>query len=237
MNSFFIPASVCPEDFTFIVDGTKYYCHKFVLINLSMVVSQNILADPTFSVMEIPNIKDPNHHFQLIIDYFHGKQLKITEQNYPLIAYITTYLQIMSLFPEISNSPMTLSKETAIQNLKSCAELGNSSPDFAKIIASSWAEFSKNEDIYSLPVFAFAQIFNSDEFSVDNESELFNFILELIKRNSNEYAALFEYCYANKLQQEDINKLLEMDQIDNVNPEIINLLLDKIDPLPEDVQN
>ena len=204
MSNFFDPTSVCPEDFTFIVDKQKYYCHKMVLMYLSNTLSQQISADPTFSLMEIQGIKDPNHYFQILIDYFHGKQLKLTDQNYPLIASMIQYLQISSLFQEISNYIYILTKENAIQISKNYSENGLLNPECAKLIALSWNEFIKKEEIYSLPVLSFDQIFKCDEFSVDDESELFNFIIELIKRNSNEYASLFQYCYGDKLGPQDI---------------------------------
>ena len=235
LSPLFNPVYVCPEDFAIIVDNETYYCHKIVVFTLSNVICNEAMKNPKLSSFTIPkeSISDPNRYFKLINEYFHGKEIKLTYQNVPFIWSISQYLQLQQLSELAKMSVPPLTKENALDIMKQFSQNKIPFEDCEKLIAENWEYYMTKPEIFDLPVYAFQRIIDSEYFSYSNESELFNFIKKLSSK-SHEYTSLFGLCYPEKLQQDNIQDIITLSEYDSIEPDVIRLLIDIIDPSEDD---
>ena len=228
----FSPSYSIPEDFTFIVDKKKYYCHKFVVFNLSNFLYTQVQNNKNLNSWTIPDIKDPHNYFQIIVDYFHGKKKKlINQENSIFISAIANYLQVNELLMDAQEYIPRVTTENILYVMKLYSELNIPSFDCAQKIAMNWSQYNQKPELMDLPPFAFSQIFR--ELKNITQKDLFDFIKKLVEiHDTAEYIALFQYCFLPGFEQNDVNDILYhiiYNQTDSIDPNIIKILVDRID--------
>ena len=228
-TSFSVPhflsaAAACPHDFTFIIDGKRYECHRIVVFSLAPAIANQCLN--TSREYSFGNIKDPKNYFQLFSDYFHGKEIKICFENAPFFEEIGTILG-MGQFVQCARQYLDALPKNLVEQMKVYSECGVENIEFADEIASSWDVYEKDESLYELPPLAFKLILESQYLKYESESKLYQYIKKLIEKKGKKYISLFSVLQTADLEQNEIAEILEMSQYENIKPDILNALKER----------
>ena len=243
----FSPTESIPPDFTFKIDNKNYYCHRVAVFSLSPILrakANEIKANGGIysEFADSNNIKDPKHYFKLICDYFHGKIIEISQENAPFLHKIANIFGLSQLISLTEQHLIPLTNENAIEQMKLYSESGVEYYECADLIASNWNIYQNDPNVFNFPVFAFEQIFDSENLEIDSESTLILYIKRLISVHGNEYSILFRSVKTEEISQNEVDEILTYSELDTIDPDIIDslkerLLLDIIVPDDEEEQS
>ena len=233
VTSLFSPSQSLPPDFAFNVDNKIYYCHQVTVFSLSQILREKAVEfkekGQVFNEFnDLKNIRDPKRYFQLICDYFHGKNIQISHENAPFLNKIASILGLSNLLKSTEQYLAPLSYENAIEQMKLYSESGVEYYKCADLIASQWNVLKNDPKVFDLPVFAFEQIFDSESLQIDSESSLISYIKRLIAVHGDEYSILFKSIHTEEISQNEIDDILSHTEVDTIDPEIIDSLKERL---------
>lgn len=227
---FFMPTGVLPPDFVFYIDGEEYPVHRVTAATLSPKLASMLKENKDLNSYSYNNIKDPHKYFQLISDAFHGRNLMLNPKNAPFIFYIANDLDIQMLKAAASQFLKPVTRENAIEILSIYGEMRIPHVECADLLAENFEDFQNRPEFLKMPINAYEQIFESDKFQIADESVLFDFIVNVIKNNTQEYSILFSLQRVENLEPKMVEQIIEHVSYNSVDPEIIKTLLYRLSP-------
>ena len=206
------------KDFYFIVNG-KIYKTNFIVANiLSPILSKNFDENMNLSYYEI-NTKYEGD-FKRIIKYGEMKSMRIKKEETQYFLNILKILGNKDDFLQFSQEFQgDISYENVIQRIQTKKELDIHPDEEIAFISTNFHYFKTNysEFISALGIDIIEQIISNDNFKVNSEDELFDFILDLYT-TSKEYSILFSYLIFLNLSPQSIqefNKIFDVNDINN----------------------
>lgn len=219
-----------PCDFTFIIDGERYNCHIIKVLAVSKKI-QEIVTTKKKNITEytIENIKDPQHYFADFIKMLNGEKITINLENATFFNEIAKILNISYLADKVSeiiNAPKSSQNEAIFA--KSCFEHGLDYSNHVKYLAENWRDAHALESVMHLPLKILDEIVQHSSFRVTSESEFFEWIEAVVKRNGRSYVPLFGHVFFPKLRRHHIKHLLQLISYDEVNQFVLQELDERL---------
>ena len=204
-----------PYDFSLILDGKEYKIHLFKLQCVSSFKPQNNSTQFVFS-----NLKDPHNYFKKFLDILDGQEIDLNIENAPFFYEIASQLEIKTLADQalrIITFDFTPENYELIPKLaKSFYEHNLNFAKYSNFMAKNWDSFYQMHSTMKLPLPVLDAIIQSEDFNVPSETQLFEWIEEVIKRNDRSYCKLFGHVEFSKLRSGHIRHLLSAISYDEV---------------------
>ena len=233
VSVWYLPASSCPPDFTFLIDGEIYATHKPIVFasspKLTELATKAVAKNENFSEFAFStDTKDPKHYFQIFSDYFHGKEIEITQENAPFLRKISDILGIDNILKHSCAFIPQLTEQNAIEQMLLFSSCGVEYDESANLIAGKWDIYEREPALLDLPVFAFNQILISDHLKIESESKLFQFLKKLVDKHGRSYSVLFGFLRMSDLEQYEVLEILSICEYDNIKSEIVGALRERL---------
>lgn len=218
-----------PPNFTFIIGGVSYPCHLVQILPISGTIQQLFLNDKSISSYTFEHLKDPYNNFPLFIDFINGHTIDINDDNLILLYNIGLILDIPYL---INGAGKLANCEINSENAVSfCQKYYDHGVDYeipATFIAVNWDTFSGLESVMNLPVEILNTIIQIDGFKVSSETELFEWIENLVNTKGRQYIPLFGHVLFSRLRRHHIKHLIEILSKDTIDPFVWQELDDRL---------
>ena len=211
------------NDFEFIIGSDDYHVPHFLAEFISPIIARLRKQDKSISSFCIP-IEDENQRFRFIVDLMYGNDINISNLDAQILRYFAEKLGNYELFDELDIfKPDHLSEDNVFNIIMGKYRIGLNFNDEIQFIAMNFNKIDKSK-IGQLPVPLIEAILSSKDLQVNTEDDLFNFICELIQRGGDEYRILMEYILFEFLNEESMDKFLNMTSIEDVNSSLWNAL-------------
>jgi hypothetical protein len=205
-----IPASACPSDFEFLVDGVSHRCPSIIADFLSPAIARLHSSDPSISEYSVQT-PDPHQQFNSFLSLGLGSPITITPGNRAFLISLTRELQNAELYRLLFgtvDSPLTLS--SAVDQI---ADSGF--PDFLSersidFLATNFAELSVSE-LSAIPIDALTAILGHDGLKLSTEDALFDFLESQATTNLS-YFALFHFVRFQYLSVECVKRFVVLSE-------------------------
>ena len=208
------------KDFSFIVNGQIYKTNSFVANILSPHISK--MTDENMNVRYYQVNTKHDGDFNRIIENGEMKSMNIKEEENQYFRNIMKQLgnndEAIRFYEEFQAD---ISNENVIQRMQIKADLELNFDEEITFISKNFHEFhtKHSEAMLSLDLNTIEQIICNSNLKVQNEEELFDFVLELYLK-SKEYATLFSYVIFLNLTTNSIQKFRQYFDINDINNSI-----------------
>ena len=183
------------EFFIICVGKDKYKIHRPIAIFISPIITELLQDDPDIEKFEI-QYNDVNRDFRTIVQLAYGNSVKIDQSNRNGIEYLAKALgneEILDVVKKLDETDVSKQKITitSVCNLIKSRNKLQMPKDDCILFAARHFYAIKESDLESLDYEDLSSILSSKDLIVDTETQLFNFILSLVKKHGNRYSPLF----------------------------------------------
>lgn len=208
-----------PSDFTFIIGDATYQCNLIQILAISGEIQQQYQQNPSINSYKFEKLKDPFENFSLFIDLLNGCNIELSIENSILLYNIGLILDIPYLINEAGKyaTPEITDKNA----LEYCQLLFDHGVDYEKpalFIAANWDLFSHINETMDLSVEILDTIIQIDGFKVSSETELFEWIENLVNVKGRQYIRLFGHVIFSKLRRHHMKHLVDILSQDSIDP-------------------
>ena len=183
------------EFFIISVGKDKYKIHRPIAIFMSPKIAELLQDDPKIEKFDI-QYNDVNRDFRTIVQLAYGNSVKIDKNNRNAIESLGKALgndEIIDACKKLDATEISKQKisiTTVCKMIKSRNQLQLPKDDCILFAARHFYAINEN-DLSTLDFEDLSEILSSKDLVVDTETQLFDFILKLVKKRGNSYSPLF----------------------------------------------
>lgn len=223
-----IPFQKYEKNFTFIVNGKRYETNRVVADILSPIIRNYHYQDESIDEFEIKtNYKNQSNEPDYFQDFLNLVNYDKVEVDFLHSKYYIQYMQQLGCSLDCIKSDSIFTDELTIDNsVKRLKTIQLFFPDHSddeekslyfeiiQFISQNFDEISKDE-LRTLDIGTIEDIFRSDQFCIQSEDSLLEFVLELYYQDHSN-APLFEYVLFNYTSDEKRADFVETFSIDDI---------------------
>jgi hypothetical protein len=203
-----VPLHRYTNDFTFVVDSSRYECPRIVADFLSPRICQLHLLDFTADEFLIET-KDPNHEFGNFLQLGHGRPIVVSDSARAFYNSICIELgnrEIIYLL--LSQFEGDLTMGNVIGRLKLLQEIGEDLTSVTEFISSHFSEFSTS-DLSEIGVSVLHEVLSCRSLKMKDEDSLFSFISSQTSVNA-DYFSLLEFIAFEHLSNAAFERFIDL---------------------------
>ncbi|OHT13611.1 hypothetical protein TRFO_03386 [Tritrichomonas foetus] len=231
--TFTIPSKVVlpyQKDFTIYVNtpaGPKEYKHYLVMLTIfSPKINQLVICDPTITYLNFP-IYDTKNEFPLVDSLVEGGEIRIDEHNQEFLTKAAYFFENEEFLKAVSNYYIKYSPQLMFQRLHQNLPVSYYETEL-KYISENFEMFMEVDLVKELSITQYEVIFNLPEFSVNEDSLLFQWITSLVDNRGPEFISLYTYVYFDSLSTSEIRTFLQKVPISSISGSIWNALIPRL---------
>lgn len=202
--------SVVPNDFLLIIDGEQYPCHLTNLLMFSPTIQEHIRQNPNIKYFKIEKLKDPHHYMNVFLRLISGFSVEINVDNAFFLYELSKILQIKPLKDktgEHCSIPFNISN--ILQIIQNLADHGLDVTNASNFVAENWEILKYKPEFLSLPLEVLDNVLKSQNFLPKTETDVFDWIHNLVVTRGREFSVLYDNCYLEKLTPPQIQVFID----------------------------
>ena len=202
-------AEVGDRDFTFVVDGVEYECNRFQALFFSPKVARMVTADRSVNHFVL-NCRDDNDSFSDVMDLMSGKEIQVTEANFPILEFCARELEneeLLAMVSEMKTNEEPLSLTNVVARLREKWSMKRDCKSEVAFIAAAFGSLDIGF-VSTLTVDELEAVLNSEALVLKSVDHLCQLLVELIKRKGPDYACLLRYVQIRELSSTVFGDLL-----------------------------
>lgn len=214
-----IPMDKYDQDFTFIVNGEEYRTSRIFADLLSRKISKLHFTDPTNDKIYINT--GTKGDFKRFLSILNFQINDLRNEDIKFIREISEQLETTDIEIKVNRPEITI--ENALDRLFEDERFSNFySSEIEKDIEFVSANFSEiktvqKDNFKKLEIFTLERIFCNDNFKIDSEDDLLEFVNELFK-DDDKYSKLYSHVYFENVGVDKMNEFIDIFSIEYLTP-------------------
>ena len=224
-----IPFHKYENNFTFIVDGKRYETNRIVADILSPIIRNSHYQDESLNEFIINTKTNKSQKSEAETDYFRDflnfaylNEVEIDPLHQEYYIQFFTQLGNQNFLKIDAKICEKLNKDNCVNYLKKFSlfersqntDIDDIYDQVIKFVSHNFEEISKDE-LKTLNLYTIDSILRNEEFQLEKEDTLLEFLLDLYKENC-ENAPLFEHVLLNNVSDELFNEFIETFSIEDI---------------------